>query len=65
MVIVLGLAAAALLGNLMSYWEAGNYLLLSFGTMILGLQAWVVFEGALAVHALRRNRPVVPDVRVH
>lgn len=56
MLVVLAVAALAMVGNLMSYWQAGNYLLLIVGALVLALQAWVVFEGARAVRAIRAAR---------
>jgi carbon starvation protein len=64
MLLVLGVSAMAMLGNLMSYWRADNYLLLVLGTMVLALQAWVVGEGVVAVRSARRQKAELPDVRV-
>jgi len=63
MLIVIVLAAVAMLGNLVSYWHAENYLLLSFGTAVLALQLWVVLEGIFAVRRFRAEGPPVPSAK--
>lgn len=57
MVAVVLVAATSMTGNLLSYLASGNYLLFTVGAFVLGLQAWVVFEGYRAVRA-----PTLPVV---
>ncbi len=56
MVIVLVISAAALLHNVGSFAEKGNYLLATVGGLLLVLQVWIIVEGVLAVKRLRRAR---------
>lgn len=62
MIFVVLVAAASMAGNILSYWERGNYLLLVVGSIVLALEIWVVLEGWWAVkrHAKSGEKPA-PD----
>jgi carbon starvation protein len=53
MVIVLVVATTAMVMNLGSFWQKGNWLLLCVGSLMLALQVWLMIEGWSAV-----NRPL-------
>jgi carbon starvation protein len=59
MLFVLVVSAISMVFNLGSYLESGNYLLLTVGSLILALNAWVVVE---AVGAVRRSDASAPAV---
>lgn len=55
MLVVMTVATLAMWGNLEAYYAAGNYLLMTIGSIILGLQIWVLFEGVAAMNRLKRE----------
>jgi carbon starvation protein len=52
------LPAWALTLQLQSFWAKSDYILVAIGMLLLGLQAWIVLEGALL---WRRARGVLPE----
>lgn len=53
MLFVLIVSSGSMVGNLAEYLQAGNYLLLVIGGIILGLEVWVVLEAVAAVRRVR------------
>lgn len=55
MIVVMAVASLAMWGNLQVFYRAENYLLMSLGAIVLGLQVWVLLEGVAAMRRARRE----------
>ena len=60
MVAILTIAAIAMVAKLRIFIGEGNYLLATVGAIILALEVWVTFEGALALRRARFADPLEP-----
>lgn len=49
MMFVVVVAGASMAGNIMSYYHAGNFVLMAVGSLVLALEIWVVLEGIRAM----------------
>ena len=56
MMFVVVAAGLSMAGNIMSYWAAGNIVLMAVGSFVLALEIWVVLEGAFAMRRLTEGK---------